>query len=174
MNVRARAFDDGVGFRYEVPEQRGLNYATLRGEDTQFALPADMTMYVIPGDYDSDEFLYTVAPVSQLKEKMPNPRHTESSRIPGLAAQTPLLMKHPERPLYVNIHEAALVGYPAMAVEIDADAKVLKSHLTPDKTACALSSSPVCHTLAYNHDRRRSHRHPRFPTYLQPQRAQRD
>ncbi len=133
VNVRARAFDDGVGFRYEVPEQRGLNYATLRGEDTQFALPADMTMYVIPGDYDSDEFLYTVAPVSQLKEKMPNPRHTESSRIPGLAAQTPLLMKHPERPLYVNIHEAALVGYPAMAVEIDADAKVLKSHLTPDK-----------------------------------------
>lgn len=133
VNVRVRVYNDGVGFRYEMPEQEAINYITLRDELTQFNLPADMTVYAIPGDYDSDEFLYTIAPLSELPEKMPNPRHSESSRIPGLAAQTPMLMKHPDTGVLVNIHEAALAGYPAMALDIDAQAKSLKSHLTPDK-----------------------------------------
>ncbi len=133
VNVRARAFDDGVGFRYEMPEQKRINYTTLRNELTQFALPADMTVYAIPGDYDSDEYLYTIAPMSQIWDKMARLRTGDNNRIKVPSAQTPLLMKHPERPLYMLVHEAALVNYPAMAVEIDADAKVLTSHLTPDK-----------------------------------------
>lgn len=134
LNLRVRVFDDGLGFRYEVPEQKDVNYITLRDELTEFNLPADMTMYVIPGDYDSDEFLYTISPLSQLKQKMPNPKHSESSRIPGLAVQTPMLMKHPSQPLYINIHEAALVGYPAMALDVNPESMSLSSHLTPDKT----------------------------------------
>lgn len=133
INVRVRVYDDGVGFRYEVPEQPNINYATLRDEITRFDLARDMMAYAIPGDYDSDEFLYTIAPVSQLADSMPNPYHGESSRIPGLAAQTPLLLKDTDNGLYLHIHEAALVGYPAMALDVDPQRLSLKSHLTPDK-----------------------------------------
>ena len=133
VTVRFRVFDDGVGFRYEVPSGGSVNYLTLRDEATEFHLDGDPTLYCIPGDYDTDEFLYTTAPLSQLGEKLPRPRHGESTLIDGLAVQTPLMLKNPANGLYFNIHEAALVGYPAMALDVDPEKRSLSAHLTPDK-----------------------------------------
>lgn len=133
LGLRFRVFNDGIGFRYEIPEQTGLNYLTLRDENTEFNLTDDLTLFCIPGDYDTDERLYTTTPVSNLAEAMAAKRHGESSLIPGLAVQTPLMAKHPEGKLYLNIHEAALKGYPAMALDVVPDSLSFKSHLTPDR-----------------------------------------
>lgn len=135
LNVRVRVFDDGLGFRYEIPEQPALNYLTLMDEATEFNLTDDYTFYCIPGDYDTDERAYVTTPFSRLEENLKTGRHTESSTIEGLAVQTPVMLKgtDPKNPVYVNIHEAALVGYPAMALDADPAKKQLSAHLTPDK-----------------------------------------
>lgn len=132
--VKFRVFDDGVGFRYELPEQSTINYFTLRDEATEFNLSGDNTFYCIPGDYDVDEYSYTTAPMSQLAEPLSKVKRTlvNSSPIENLAVQTPLMMKTPEG-IYVNIHEAALVGYSAMSLDVEVATKSLKCHLTPDK-----------------------------------------
>ncbi len=133
FDVRVRVFDDGVGFRYELPEQPGMNYLTLMDEVTEFKLTDDYTMYCIPGDYDTDEFAYVTSPMSELASNLRMAKHTESNLIGGLAVQTPLMLKGKELPVYVNIHEAALVGYPAMALDVEPESKMLSAHLTPDK-----------------------------------------
>lgn len=133
FTVRFRAYDDGMAFRYEIPEQEKVNYLTLRDETSEFNLADDLTLYCIPGDYDTDERLYITTPMSKLGENMKLPRHAESSLIPGLAVQTPLLAKRDDGKLYLNIHEAALKGYPAMALDVDTAKLSLKSHLTPDR-----------------------------------------
>ena len=133
MDVRFRVFDDGVGFRYELPEQKGANYLTMRDEATTFTLADNYTLYCIPGDYDTDEFLYTTTPIEDLAANLIRPHHGESSLIDVTAIQTPVMMKSPAGHLYVNIHEAALVGYPAMALEVTPATRTLKAHLTPDK-----------------------------------------
>lgn len=131
FDVRVRVFDDGVGFRYEIP-QSGQNYfLSVTRENTEFNFADDYTLYAIPGDYDTDEFLYTTSPISELGDKLPRTRHGESTLIDGLAVQTPVMMKHPEGKVYVNVHEAALVGYPAMALDVDTANKSFRSHLTP-------------------------------------------
>lgn len=133
ITVRFRAYNDGVAFRYEIPEQQKVNYLTLRDEATTFPLAEDLSVFAIPGDYDTDERLYVESPVSQLGKRMRVRRHTESSGIPGVSVQTPLMAKSTKNKLYVNIHEAALVGYPAMALEVDTANIVFKAHLTPDR-----------------------------------------
>ena len=133
LTVRFRVYDDGMAFRYEIPEQGSVNYLTLRDETSEFNLADDLTLYCIPGDYDTDERLYIQTPMSELGENMNLPRHTESSLIPGLAVQTPLLAKRNDGNLYINIHEAALKGYPAMALDADPADLSFKSHLTPDR-----------------------------------------
>ncbi len=134
MVVRFRLFDDGLGFRYELPEQRN-NYLTLTGEATEFNLPADNIMYCIPGDYDTDEYLYVTAPLSEIAAPIMQRkgRHSESQAIDRLSVQTPLMMKSPDGSQYVNIHEAALVGYPAMSLDVDTVSRKLSAHLTPDR-----------------------------------------
>lgn len=132
VTVRVRVFDDGLGFRYEIPDTPALRYLTLTGEDTQFALADDMTSFVIPGDYDTDERLYTTTPVSTLAENLTRPPHGEGSLIPGLAVQTPVMLKSPEGNLYMNIHEAALKGYGAMALDVDPASLTFTSHISPD------------------------------------------
>lgn len=131
--VRFRVYNDGIGFRYEIPEQKGVNYLTLRDESTEFNLSDDLTLFCIPGDYDTDERLYTTSKISELAEKMPLKLHGESSLIPTLSVQTPLMAKKTEGDLYINIHEAALKGYPAMALEAEPQNRSLKAHLTPDR-----------------------------------------
>lgn len=137
MTVRFRVFDDGLGFRYELPLQDGLNYFTLIDEATQFNLTGDHTVFAIPGDYDTDEFLFTETPVSGLPEAMKKYRgvHTESQSVgEGTTIQTPLLIKTKDnKPLYINVHEAALKNYPAMLLDVDITESNLKSHLVPDK-----------------------------------------
>lgn len=140
VDVVFRVFDDGMGFRYEVPEQPALNYVRILSEATQFSLPGDPTLFCIPGDYDTDEYLHTTTPLSRLAESFASGRyhHTEGSRIDGLTVQTPLMIKtEGEKPLYVNIHEAALRSYPGMSLSVDDKNGVLTSHLTPDRLGVA-------------------------------------
>ena len=132
MTVRVRVFDDGLGFRYELPDDSGFNCLTLTGEGTRFRLAQDMTSYVIPGDYDTDERLYTTAAISELGIALKRPEHGESTLIPGLAVQTPVMLKSKDGDLYVNIHEAALKGYGSMALDVDPDSLTFTSHISPD------------------------------------------
>lgn len=138
MIVRFRLFDDGLGFRYELPLQDKINYLALLDESTEFNLTGDHTLYYIPGDYDTDEFLFTVGPVSEVGEGLKKYQgvHTESQRVLDgeNPVQTPLLIKTADQtPLYVNIHEAALLNYPAMLLDTDTATYSLSAHLVPDK-----------------------------------------
>ena len=138
MTVRFRVFDDGLGFRYELPQQEGLNYFALMDEATRFNLTGDHTVFAIPGDYDTDEFLFSETSISGLPEAMKKYRgvHTESQSVgqEGTTVQTPLLIKtNDSKPLYINIHEAALKNYPAMLLDVDVEANDMKSHLVPDR-----------------------------------------
>ena len=138
LTVRFRLFDDGMGFRYELPEQPGANYLAVTNENTQFNLTGDHTLFAIPGDYDTDEYLFSRTPVSQTGTAMASyrGRHTESQAIGGntVTVQTPLLIKtNDAKPLYISLHEAALVGFPAMSLNVDTTTYSLSSHLTPDR-----------------------------------------
>ena len=133
--VRFRLFDDGLGFRYEVPEQDGVNYLTLRGELTEFNLSGDHTAYCIPGDYDTNEFAYSTARISGLEDEIERRlalKTYETKAEGGLSVQTPLMLRSDDG-LYINIHEAALVHYAAMLLDVDDVNFRLKAHLVPDK-----------------------------------------
>lgn len=132
FTLRVRVFNDGVGFRYELPVSAQSTYLALTGEDTQFRLASDMTAYAIPGDYDTDERLYTTSAVSRLGDTLARPHHGESTLIPVLSVQTPLMLKSRDGNLYINIHEAALQNYGAMALEVDTATLSFKSHIAPD------------------------------------------
>ncbi|MBR6746899.1 MAG: glycoside hydrolase family 97 protein [Muribaculaceae bacterium] len=140
MTLRFRLFDDGLGFRYEFPEQSHLKYTRVMHEITEFNLPGNPTLYCIPGDYNTDEYLYTTSPLKSLQESLNKKgyNHTESSRIQSLTVQTPLMIKtDTEAPLYINIHEAALRGYAGMSLDVDEQTGVLSTHLTPDRLGVA-------------------------------------
>ncbi len=139
MTVRFRLFDDGLGFRYELPEQEPVNYLTLTDEATEFNLAADNTLYCMPGDYDTDEYLYATSSLSKVADALAGyrGRHSESQAINALTVQTPLMMKSPDGGMYINIHEAALVDYAAMSLDVDTASYGLSAHLTPDKNGIA-------------------------------------
>lgn len=133
MTVRFRLFDDGMGFRYELPLQDNANYLTLRNENTEFNFTGDHKLFAIPGDYDTDEYLWSETTFSGLPEALTKyRRHSESQRSSGTSVQTPLLIKTDD-PVYVNLHEAALVGYPAMLLNVDTKNNSFTSSLVPDK-----------------------------------------
>lgn len=133
MIVTFRLFNDGLGFRYEFPEQDSLKYFTVLEENTQFALTGDHKTFWIPGDYDSQEYTHTTSLLSEIHSDIGKKVNEISVKsIPGdNFVQTPLMMKSKDG-LYINIHEAALINYPAMYLEVDRDNFVLKSHLCPD------------------------------------------
>lgn len=135
LTLRFRVFDDGLGFRYELPAQSRNNYLTLRGEATEFNFADDHTLFCIPGDYDTDEYLWSETTFSNLPEALGSYRkHSEAQRTGGTVIQTPMLIKTKgEHPVYVNIHEAALVGYPAMLLDVDTEGFDMKASLVPDK-----------------------------------------
>jgi hypothetical protein len=131
--VRFRLFNDGLGFRYELPQQRHLAYFVIKEEKTEFALAGDHKAFWLPGDYDTQEYSTVTSNLSEVRGKMkeavtPNASQTTFSPT-GL--QTPLMMKSKDG-LYINIHEAALIEYAAMSLELDDKNFVLKSVLTPD------------------------------------------
>jgi hypothetical protein len=128
-----RLFNDGLGFRYEFPEQKNLNYFIIKEEKTQFALAGDHKAFWLPGDYDTQEYSTVTSNLSEVRSKMkaavtPNASQTTFSET-GL--QTPLMMKSKDG-LYINIHEAALLDYSCMSLELDDKNMVLESVLTPD------------------------------------------
>ena len=133
MTIRFRLYDDGLGFRYEFPEQKTLTYFVIREEKTQFAMAGDHTAFWIPGDYDTQEYDYVESKLSQIRELMPRAITPNSSQTPfsPTGVQTALQMKSDDG-LYINIHEAALVDYSCMHLDLDDRRFVFTSHLTPD------------------------------------------
>ena len=133
MIIRFRLFNDGLGFRYEFPEQPELKYFIVTDEKTEFNLTGDHKTFWIPGDYDTNEYAYSTTKLSEIDATKGNAAQeiTARSVIAGDAVQTPLMMKTSDG-LYINIHEAALVNYPAMNLAVDKKTFGLSSHLVPD------------------------------------------
>tara|TARA_B100000953_G_C18035160_1_gene424251 strand:+ start:7669 stop:9780 length:2112 start_codon:yes stop_codon:yes gene_type:complete len=133
MIIRFRMFNDGLGFRYEFPQQENLVYFIIKEEHTQFAMTGDHTAYWLPGDYDSQEYDYTTSKLSEISSKFDeawvgNASQTQFSKS---AVQTALMMKT-EDGLYINLHEAALKEYSLMNLNLDENSLVFESWLTPD------------------------------------------
>jgi hypothetical protein len=131
--IRFRLFDDGLGFRYEFPSQKNLTYFVIKEERTQFAMTGDHTAFWIPGDYDTQEYDYTTSKLSEIrglaeKAKTANVSQTSFS-LTGV--QTSLMLKTADG-LYINLHEAALIDYSCMHLNLDDKTMVFESWLTPD------------------------------------------
>lgn len=133
MVVRFRVFDDGLGFRYEFPEQDNLVYFVIAEERTQFAMTGNHTAYWIAGDYDTQEYDYTTSRLTEIRGLMEQAVTPNASQTPfsDTGVQTALMLKTDDG-LYINLHEAALVEYSAMHLELDDRSLVFESHLTPD------------------------------------------
>ncbi|GHV25115.1 glucan 1,4-alpha-glucosidase SusB [Bacteroidia bacterium] len=134
--VRFRLFDDGLGFRYEFPQQgSNLTYFTIKEELSHFALTGDHTAYWQPGDYDSQEYEYVTSKLSEIRGLFDQAWTDNSSQtqFSKTGVQTSLQMKTAEG-LYINIHEAALMNYAAMHLDLDDKKFIFQSHLTPDGT----------------------------------------
>ncbi len=133
MKVRFRVFDDGLGFRYEFERQPKLDYFIIKEERTQFALAGDHKAFWLPGDYDTQEYSTVTSNLSEVRGKMKAAVTPNASQTPFSATgvQTPLMLKSKDG-LYINIHEAALVDYSCLSLELDDKNFVLESHLTPD------------------------------------------
>lgn len=135
LNIRFRLFNDGLGFRYEFPVQDNLRHFIIKEELTEFRLTGDDKAFWIPADYDTNEFPITTSRLSEISGLIDHVRKEPlAAKAPAanLAVQTPLMLKTLEG-LYVNIHEAALVNFPAMALNVDDRTFCLSAHLTPDK-----------------------------------------
>ncbi len=131
--IRFRLFNDGLGLRYEFLQQQNLNYFVIKEEHTQFAMSGDHTAYWIPGDYDTQEYDYTTSRLSEIRGKMKTAVTPNSSQyvFSPTGVQTALMMKTDDG-LYINLHEAALVDYSCMSLNLDDKNMVFESWLTPD------------------------------------------
>lgn len=135
LNIRFRLFDDGLGFRYEFPVQKELRHFTINEEVTEFQLAGNHKAFWIPADYDTNEFQITTSKLSEVPQLIDKARDEAlacKSPSPNLAVQTPLMLKSDDG-LYINIHEAALVNYPAMHLNLNPENYLMSAHLTPDK-----------------------------------------
>ncbi|KOS05602.1 alpha-glucosidase [Flavobacterium akiainvivens] len=131
--IRFRLFNDGLGFRYEFPKQDGLSYFIIKEEHTQFKLAGDHKIFWIPGDYDTNEYAYTTSKISEIPglQKKATIEINAQRPIENPSVQTPSMMKSQDG-IYINIHEAGLINYPALQLNVDATGFVFSSHLTPD------------------------------------------
>ena len=147
MAIRFRLYDDGLGFRYEFPYQKNLSYFVIKEELTQFALTGDHKAWWVPGDYDTQEYNYVESRLSEISAKMEaaiNPNDSQSPfSINGV--QTSLQMRT-DKGLYINIHEAALIDYPCMHLDLDPDTFTFVSHLTPDAQGWKGRMQTPCNT----------------------------
>ncbi len=133
VNMVFKLFNDGLGFRYEFPKQPKLNHFIIADELTQFAVTGDHKAFWIPGDYDTNEYAYYSSKLSEIDAtggKFSQEIHAKTY-FNANGVQTPLMMKSGEN-LYINIHEAALVNYPAMNLVIDKSSNTFNTHLVPD------------------------------------------
>ena len=131
--IRFRLFNDGLGFRYEFPQQKNLNYFVIKEEHSQFAMAGDHTAFWIPGDYDTQEYDYTTSRLSEIRGKMKDAITPNSSQyvFSPTGVQTALIMKTDDG-LYINLHEAALIEYSCMHLNLDDKNMIFESWLTPD------------------------------------------
>lgn len=133
MVIIFRLFDDGLGFRYEFPTQKKLVYFIIKEERTQFAMTGDHTAFWIPGDYDTQEYDYTKSKLTEIRSKFDAAvtNNASQEQFSKTGVQTALMMKT-DNGLYINLHEAALVNYSCMSLDLDDKNLVFQSHLTPD------------------------------------------
>ncbi len=147
MVIRFRVYDDGMGLRYEFPQQKNLSYFIIKDENTEFALAGNHTAWWIPGDYDTQEYEYVESKLSDIRSLMKQSIGDNASQTPisDTAVQTSLQMKTDDG-LYINIHEAACVNYPTMHLELDDRQMVFKSVLTPDAQGLKAYMQTPCNT----------------------------
>lgn len=133
MLIRFRLFDDGLGFRYEFPEQKDLTYFVIKEEKTQFAMTGDHTAFWIPGDYDTQEYDFTTSKLSEIRGLMSKAitDNVSQASFSPTGVQTSLMMKT-DQGIYINLHEAALINYACMHLNLDDKNMVFESWLTPD------------------------------------------
>jgi hypothetical protein len=134
LDIIFRVFADGVGFRYSFPEQPGLQYFIVKDEDTHYHLAGDHKTFWIPGDFDSNEYQYNTTKLSGIDALVAAAKEKDiavTSLIGPNAVQTPLMMKSSDG-LYINIHEAALVNYPAANLDLDKSTLTFRTVLVPD------------------------------------------
>ncbi len=133
MNVRFRVYDDGFGLRYEFPQKGKLNYFVVSEERTEFAMTGDHTAWWIPGDYDTQEYNYTRSRLSEISKYLHDAvsQNLSQTLFSETGVQTSLQLKTDDG-IYINLHEAALVNYPAMHLNLDPERLVFTSWLTPD------------------------------------------
>lgn len=133
IHIRFRVFDEGLGFRYEFPSQPKLGHFVIKEELTQFAMAGDHTAFWLPGDYDTQEYDYTESKLSEIRGLMEKAITGNLSQKPfsTTGVQTSLMMKS-EDGLYINLHEAALIDYATMHLNLDDQRFVFQSWLTPD------------------------------------------
>ena len=131
--VRFRLFDEGLGFRYEFPTQKNFTYFVIKEERTQFAMAGDHTAFWIAGDYDTQEYDYTTSKLSEIRGFAAKARTENLSQtaFSPTGVQTSLMMKSNDG-LYINLHEAALINYPCMHLNLDDKNLIFESWLTPD------------------------------------------
>ncbi|MBR5685488.1 MAG: glycoside hydrolase family 97 protein [Muribaculaceae bacterium] len=145
--IRFRVYDDGVGLRYEFPQQSNLTYFVIKEEHTQFAMPGDLTAWWIAGDYDTQEYEYTCSRLSEIRglfgsKITPNASQEQFSPT---GVQTALQLKT-DGGIYINLHEAVLVDYPCMHLNLDDKNMVFESWLTPDAQGNKGYMQTPCHT----------------------------
>ena len=145
--VRFRVYDDGIGFRYEFPQQENLTYFVIKEEHSQFAMPGDVTAWWIAGDYDTQEYQYTRSRLSEIRGLLPGTITPNASQeqFSDTGVQTSLQLKTDDG-IYINLHEAALVDYPCMHLNLDDKNMVFESWLTPDAQGNKGYIQTPCHT----------------------------
>lgn len=147
LDIAFRVFADGIGFRYEFPKQKELQYFIVKNEKTQFRLAGNHKAFWIPGDYDSNEYSYTTGRISEIDNRPVVRAATDIAvrTVPDpYSVQTPLMMKSADG-LYINIHEAALLNYPAMQLHVDRGQLLLTAALVPD----AVGNKAYLHAAAH-------------------------
>ena len=147
MNIRFRVYDEGMGLRYEFPTQKNLIYFVIKEEHTQFAMTGDHTAWWIPGDYDTQEYDYTESRLSEIRGLLEKAYTSNLSQtmFSNTGVQTSLQMKTDDG-LYINLHEAALVDYSCMHLNLDDKNMVFESWLTPDAQGNKGYMQAPCHT----------------------------
>ena len=147
MNIRFRVYNEGVGFRYEFPSQKELTYFVVEEELSQFAMTGDHTAWWIPGDYDTQEYDYTESKLSEIRGLMKQAVTENVSQFvfSPTGVQTSLMMKTKDG-LYINLHEAALVDYSLMNLNLDDKTFVFQSWLTPDAQGAKGYLQAPCHS----------------------------
>lgn len=147
MNIRFRVYDDGIGFRYEFPQEGVLSYFIIKEEHSQFAMAGDHIAWWIAGDYDTQEYDYTESRLSEIREKMDDAICSNASQtlFSPTGVQTSLQMKTDDG-LYINLHEAALVDYSCMHLNLDDKNMIFESWLTPDAQGNKGHLQTPCHS----------------------------